>query len=107
MQTDAKVPFTQDNGMRCICGRCPVQAESKCATGKMEKMKEMMAGNPETAMIPEPEDVPGLYCSTGTAACKDLEFKQMCICDSCPIWAEYALPSADPMNYYCKEGKAR
>ncbi len=107
MDENLKVPFTSENGMKCICSKCPVQTGSDCSKKKMEKMKEMME-NPEMAkMMPKPEEVPGLYCSSGIAACKDIDTTQMCICGNCPLWEEYDLPGGKPMGYYCRDGEAK
>jgi len=107
----AKVAFTMENGMKCICSKCPVQAGSPCA---QEKIGKMMKADPPKGMaaqmtmqMPAPAEVPGLYCSTGKATCTDLNFKQMCICGNCPIWAENKLASGKPMGYFCRDGQAK
>ncbi len=87
--------------MKCVCSICPVQADSQCSKDK-EKNKEMMGKK-----MPKPKDIPNLYCSGGKAACEDLDMKQMCICGSCPVWAQYNLVSAKPSMYFCRDGKAR
>jgi hypothetical protein len=97
-ETNQKVPFTGENIKKCICTRCPVQSTSQCVKEKMEKAEEMM---------PTPEDLPGLYCATGAAACEDLDTRQMCICGDCPLWEEYELARGEPMGYYCRDGKAK
>jgi hypothetical protein len=74
---------------------CPVQITSKCANEKMKKMGS------------NPEDVPKLYCSSGTAECMDLDEKQMCICGSCSVWKIFVLAKAKPTDYYCFNGKAK
>lgn len=109
----AKVAFTMENGMKCICSKCPVQGGSPCAQEKIAKMKKTMVADPSQGMaaqmampMPAPADVPGLYCSTGKAACTDIDFKQMCICGNCPIWAENKLASGMPMGYFCRDGKS-
>lgn len=100
------VPFTEDNAMKCICSRCSVQINNKCSKEKMETIKKLMAGGKKGPM-PKPQDVPSLYCSGGKSACKDLDFKQMCICGSCPLWSKYKLPTGKPVAYYCRDGKSR
>ncbi|MGB2727442.1 MAG: DUF2769 domain-containing protein [Halobacteriota archaeon] len=97
-ETNKKVPFTVENIKKCICTECPVQNTSQCVKEKMEKAKEMM---------PKPEDIPGLYCASGVAACMDIDTNQMCICGDCPIWEECDLASGKPMGYYCRDGKAK
>ncbi|MFH1432550.1 MAG: DUF2769 domain-containing protein [archaeon] len=97
------VLFTKENVMKCICGKCPVQVKSQCSKEHMEKAKKMMV----TGGMPVPKEIPGLYCSGGSARCKDLDFKQMCICSMCPIWTEYRLANGEPSGYYCRDGKTR
>ncbi|MHB8103872.1 MAG: hypothetical protein ACYDEF_17360 [Methanosarcina sp.] len=64
-------------------------------------MDKMSAGE-----VPNPEDVPGIYCSTGKARCQDLDFGRKYICGSCGIWKEYDLKDADPNNHFCQHGRA-
>lgn len=97
-----KVPFTMENIKKCVCTKCPVQANSKCAKDKMA----MMSGSPMN-MMPPPAAVPGMYCSTGKAACTDLDFSKMCMCGACPLWAEYSLSAGMPMGYFCRDGQAK
>lgn len=96
-----KVPFTTANITKCVCGKCPVQAKSQCVSGKMAGIQKALAATPLKR-----EDIPGLYCSTGTATCKDLDPKQACICGTCPIWAEFKLAGGKPMGYFCRDGAA-
>lgn len=105
---EAKVPFTQENGMKCVCKSCPVQAKSECVKKKKEMMMEMMGKmkEDEKMMMPKPEDMPGLYCSAGKAACMDIDTTQMCICGQCPVWSEYKLADGKPMGYFCRDGMA-
>jgi len=56
--------------------------------------------------VPDPEDVPGVYCSEGKARCQDLNFDRKCICGSCEVWNEYNLKDADPNNHFCQHGRA-
>jgi hypothetical protein len=105
-KTNQKVPFTVENSMKCICTQCPVQSTSPCVKEKMKKAKEMMKRH-ESGMMPKPEDVPGLYCASGAATCRDLDTKQMCICGDCPLWEVYRLARGKPLGYYCRDGKTR
>lgn len=104
--SDPKVPFTTETITKCFCPQCPVQGNSQCIKDKMEKLPEIMktAGK---GKAPKSQDVPGVYCSTGIAACNDLDTKQMCICGGCPIFEEYNLASGTPMFYYCRDGMAK
>jgi hypothetical protein len=96
-----KVPLTSENVTKCVCGKCPVQAKSPCVKGKMEGIKEAMMKKPLS-----PKDIPGIYCSTGKATCKDLDPKEKCICGTCSVWAEFKLADGKPMGYFCRDGKA-
>jgi hypothetical protein len=51
-------------------------------------------------------EIPGLYCSTGTATCLDLDPGKSCICGTCPVFSEYSLAGAKPVGYYCRDGSA-
>jgi hypothetical protein len=101
-----KVPLSLDNAKKCICGQCPVQAKSTCAKDKLKKLMEMM-GKMEPGALPKSEDLPALYCSTGKAACPDLDTEQECICGRCPVWEGYKLAGGMPMSYYCRDGEAK
>ena len=97
------VPFNEENVMKCICGKCPVTKNSKCSKELMEKAHMMM----KEGKKPSKKDIPGLYCASGKAHCKDLAFGEMCICGKCPLWTEYKLPNGMPMGYYCRDGAAK
>ena len=99
----SKVPFNKENAMKCICGDCPVQVGSECSRVKMEKVKEAM----EQEKMSESNEVPGLYCASGKAACSDLETDKVCICMQCPLWGEYNLSDGMPIGYYCRDGEAK
>jgi len=105
-KTNQRVLFTVENIMKCICTRCPVQSRSRCVKEKLANAQELMKQR-GTAMMPKPEDVPGLYCASGVATCKDIDTKQMCICGDCSLWEAYRLVSTKPLGYYCRDGKAR
>jgi hypothetical protein len=55
----------------------------------------------------EPQIVPGLYCSSGVASCKDIDTSQDCLCPGCAVFNEYCLGKGQPTDHYCKIGKAR
>ena len=101
-----KVPYTQENATMCICTRCPVQAESACSREKVKVMEAMMAKGMPQGLMPPPADLPGLYCATGVAACKDLDFSKICICAGCPVWEKCKLGNGKPAGYFCRDGKA-
>lgn len=104
---DSKVPFSKDNGIRCICTDCPVAKQSQCAIDKkatlMDRMKAM---GPEKMDMPTREELAGLYCSSGKATCTDLNHKENCICPKCQVWKENDLEHANFAYHYCRDGKA-
>ena len=104
-ESNQKVPFTVANVNKCICVQCPVQTASQCIRDKKDRMKGTLA-RIESGTLPEPDDLPGLYCATGVAACEDIDTTQMCICGDCPLWDEYTLLSGKPLGYYCRKGKS-
>jgi hypothetical protein len=103
--TDFVVPYSKENINRCRCPQCPVQADSRCAQDEIQSSKQAMENLP-AGEIPNPEDVPGVYCSEGKARCEDLDFGRQCICNSCDVWKEYDLKDADPNNHFCQHGRA-
>jgi len=72
----AKIPDTQENIQKCICGGCP--SYSQC-----------MRDNDEI-----------LYCARVKSACEIV--KNGCLCGACPLTPEFDL---DKM-YYCEIGAA-
>lgn len=99
-----RVEYNQDNAQKCQCGVCPVQTQSECVKNLMMKMKQMkaqMEQTPENKM-PEPKDMPGLYCAIGKAYCQDLDPTKGCVCPTCDVWKENNLKS----KYYCQKGNA-
>jgi hypothetical protein len=107
-QTSVKrVEFTQDNVMKCQCGNCPVQEDSSCAADMMQQFKAKTEGAPSGVQgslegIAQPSDLPGLYCSSGTAECGDLDFAQSCVCPTCDVWKGHDLTK----QHYCEQGDA-
>jgi hypothetical protein len=101
----AKVPYVVSNIERCMCSQCPVQAGSVCVQEGIGNLKNEMKSSGEGA-APEPQKVPGVYCSAGSAACRDLNPDKECICKTCVVWGEYCLQNAIPMMYFCNNGKA-
>jgi len=102
---DFEVPYERENINRCRCPQCPVQADSKCVKDKLESSKKEMEELPE-GEVPNPEDVPGIYCSTGEATCQDLNSERQCICNTCDVWKEFFLEEGTPSQYFCKNGRA-
>jgi hypothetical protein len=102
---EAKVPYVVSNIERCMCPRCPVQADSVCTLEKIGNLKSEIKSLGE-GEAPEPQKVPGVYCSAGTATCNDLDPNRDCICKTCPVWEEHRLEQASPMMYFCNIGRA-
>lgn len=97
-----KVPFNKTTVSKCMCPDCPTQSESSCVSGKMAQIKDTLAKNPLRR-----EDIPGVYCSTGQASCKDTDFSKDCICGSCAVFSEYNLAMGQPQGYYCRDGATK
>jgi hypothetical protein len=104
-EIDFVVPYSQENINTCRCSQCPVQADSKCVKDKLDNLKEEMEEIP-AGEVPEPDDVPGVYCSTGKATCRDLNPGRQCICNTCDVWKKYALEGGTPSQYFCQNGRA-
>lgn len=102
---EVKVPYVLSNVERCMCPQCPVQADSACAQEKVRNLKNEMKDLNE-GETPDYQKVPGVYCSTGEATCRDLDPNQQCICKTCDVWREYCLEFGAPMMYFCNNGKA-
>jgi len=102
---NSKVSYTVENIMKCRCPYCPVQADSVCVKGKLDNLMKELESTQE-GKVPQSQDVPGLYCSTGKATCQDLNPKKQCICNTCAIWVENHLQNVDPVMYFCLKGKA-
>ena len=100
-----KVPYIASNLERCMCSHCPVQVESVCAQQKIGNLKYELRKLGE-GKASSPQKVPGIYCSTGEAVCKDLNSNNECICKTCSVWKEYDLKNANISEYYCSSGKA-
>ena len=92
--------FSRDNVLKCLCGECPVQIESSCVADKNTALETAMGAGLDP--MPTPDDVPGLYCATGTAVCTDLNFAELCICAECPVFTENNLGGWK----YCENGSA-
>jgi hypothetical protein len=99
------VPYNEKNINRCKCSLCPVQADSQCAQNRLQVSRKVLENAPE-GEAPNPEDVPGVYCSEGRASCQDLDFDRQCICGTCDVWKEFILSDANPNNHFCRQGRA-
>ena len=102
---EVKVPYAITNIERCMCPKCPVQANSACTLDKIGNLKNEMKSLGKNE-APEPQKVPGVYCSSGIATCTDLDPNKDCICQTCPVWVESCLEHADTIKYFCNIGRA-
>jgi hypothetical protein len=102
---EARVPYAVKNIERCMCPQCPVQADSRCISDKIGNLKNEMKdlGIDE---VSAPQKVPGVYCSSGTATCSDLDPNKDCICKTCSVWDDYCLEHANTIMYFCNNGRA-
>lgn len=100
--TGSKVDFNTEKVGKCQCPKCPVQAKSTCVSEKLGAINNALSKTPLLR-----EDIPGVYCSTGTATCQDLDPSQSCICGTCSVFKEYDLADGTPVGYYCRDGHAR
>jgi hypothetical protein len=98
----SKVPFNPTNVGKCMCPKCPVQAKSQCVSSKLTTIAQAVSKSPLSR-----EDIPGQYCSTGTATCTDLDPKQSCMCPGCSIFTQYTLDKGTPVGWYCRDGFAK
>ena len=100
------IDFSMQNIKKCLCMKCAVQIESQCMKDKQKLMLLMKNQDLDSPMMMSPDRVPGLYCSTGKAICKDIDTKKVCKCNECPIWKGNTLEKSTPAQYFCKNGKA-
>jgi len=97
---------------------CPVQFQSVCAEPKRRtrskfvevvtpEMMQSMNREQISKMLPDVNNLPGPYCASGVAACKDLDFSKMCFCSSCQLFKDFNLIACKPNGYFCKDGRAK
>ena len=120
---EGKVPLNNDVMMKCMCGMCPVQAESACSRPKIKSMMDMrgsmgmkgsgmpgmsmnLAQSPMGEKETKPEEMPGPFCSIGVAACKDLDNSKACICNQCQVYKDFSLMEGRPVEHFCFNDKA-
>ena len=99
MEIGRSVPFVYVNVNKCLCPRCPVQTSSKCVMTKVAEIKDTIIKYPLSR-----EDIPGVYCATGSATCTDIYTARECMCGKCVVFPEYKLFDFSPMGHYCKNG---
>ncbi len=95
----SRVVFSTQNIRDCMCDKCPVQTSSNCTKQSLEKLANAMVNGE----LPKKDDIPKLFCSTGSIPCKDIDVTQECICGNCVVWYKYMLAKEKPMNYYCRQ----
>ena len=97
------IDFSMENIKKCLCTKCAVQIESQCVRDKQKIMLLITQQDLDSPMRMDEERVPGLYCSTGMASCKDIDPKKVCKCNECSIWDQYKLVA---QRYFCQNGSA-
>ena len=102
MPTGVSIPFVSVNVEKCLCPRCPVQLSSACVNSKIIDMKNALNKHPLKR-----DEIPAVYCATGTATCTDINVEEDCMCGKCVIFPEYRLFNFQPMGHYCKDGSPR
>lgn len=99
---DLSIPFTSDTIATCLCSKCPVERNSKCAKDQLSKVGQTVCGTKPLNR----EEIPAAYCTAGIASCSDLDTSKECICATCKIFAKYGLEERMPESYFCHDGKA-
>lgn len=102
-----EIEFSMENITRCLCIKCAVQIESECVKDKQKLMLLIINQDLDSPMMLGQDKVPGVYCSTGTAICKDIDTRKVCKCNECPVWNEFSLKEQDNNRYFCKNGKVK
>ncbi len=102
-----EVDFNPENMEKCLCAKCPVQANSSCVKDQLKNIEETgHSTDIDSGFIIEPEKVPKVYCATGKTGCGDLYFHEECRCKNCHVWNENDLEARGAPGYFCKNGKA-
>jgi hypothetical protein len=101
-ETPVKVPFNSENAARCWCPDCPVQQQSKC----VHNMKLTLVAALEESPLKR-EKIPGIYCATGEATCKELDYAKNCLCPTCGVFDRYGLAKGKPVGHYCRDGMSK
>ncbi|MBM4240514.1 MAG: DUF2769 domain-containing protein [Euryarchaeota archaeon] len=102
-----KIEFNMENIKKCLCTKCAVQIESQCVKDKKKMMLLITQQDLDSPMMMGSDKVPGVYCGTGKATCRDIDTNKTCKCGECPIWEEYNLVIGEPQGYFCREGEAK
>ena len=94
------IEFNNENIEKCHCPCCSVQAVSKCAYEKLDKLQSIKG-------TPEPKEIPGMYCVSGKVTCTDFNSEGQCQCPQCEVWKKYNLDQGKPTGYFCQNGKTK
>lgn len=98
IRNKSTIELNIENIQKCACLECPSQIESKCAQNKIKNMQEMM--KIEKNIVPNPRNIPGMYCINGLTSCNDFNTDETCKCTVCDIFKENKLENST--NHYCK-----
>lgn len=97
-----RVDYSRDSYNMCLCGGCPVNRSSDCVAQQEEDIVPLLERIEKESEMPEPQSMPGIYCSTGKSVCDDLGVTKSCLCPACPMSLELKLDN----SYYCLKGSA-
>lgn len=95
---NSNIELNIENIQKCACLECPIQIESKCAQNKIKNMQEMM--KIEKNIVPNPRNIPGMYCINGLTSCNDFNTDKTCKCTVCNIFKENKLENS--IDHFCK-----
>jgi hypothetical protein len=101
-----EIKFNVENLQKCQCGECGVQAESECAQAGFKMLPQILE-EMEKGNMPNPKEIPGMYCATGTTMCNDLNYGKECNCINCEIYSTNELNQSEPGEQYCRNGKTK
>jgi hypothetical protein len=76
-RTSTKIPSSIAEVGLCMCPKCPVEVASSCGKGRISGIQGTLNKRPLQG-----EDMPGLYCSTGTATWSVAQLISPSRCDS-------------------------
>lgn len=103
----SRIELSMENINLCLCSKCAVQIESQCVKDKQKIMLLITQQDLDSPMRIDAERVPGVYCTTGKAICKDIDTKKVCKCNECNIWKEYRLNDSSSGRYFCRDDGKR
>lgn len=98
----SEVAYSLENFNRCLCGGCPVNRRSECTQQREKALGAMFEAMERDGTLPEPEAMPGIYCSVGRSVCDDMSWRYACLCPGCSIHLRQGLGA----THYCLKGSA-